>query len=225
MQGTLWGAALTVVLLTGQVFGQASGAIHCNGLDPTAPGDAGRAFECVSKLSADLASLSQRLAALETRRDALPAIPSGAVVAFDTGCPREGWTRYRKTHGRMVIGATENSEFMPEYRDSASGTPLARRKAGEHGGEEAVALSTAEMPAHSHITSPPTAYNPTKYRHWGPWGWSNHRTADFGHAPHFRADSADDKLASRYPLTSPAGESKPHPNMPPFIALYFCQKD
>lgn len=66
-----------------------------------------------------------------------PAVPSGAVVAFDGSCP-DGWEPYHSAGGRFIVGAGEHPN---------GGTT---HKIGASGGEETHVLTVEELPAHSH---------------------------------------------------------------------------
>lgn len=59
-------------------------------------------------------------------------IPSGAVVAFDTECPKDGWEPYKRGAGRFILGADK----IREIHDKGG--------AAEH------KLTIAEMPEHNH---------------------------------------------------------------------------
>ena len=120
-------------------------------------------------------------------------VPSGAVMAFATTCPKEGWTSYNEADGRFILGV---------------GTGPLKQFVGLHteGGEEEVTLKLSQMPKHQHLL-PVSKNHPEK--EWGVkadtskgnWTGTAHRSSDF------------------------RGGSKPHNNMPPYIALYFCKKD
>lgn len=66
-----------------------------------------------------------------------PAVPSGAVVAFDGACP-DGWDPYQIAGGRFVVGAGDHPN---------GGTT---HKPGATGGEEMHTLKIEELPSHSH---------------------------------------------------------------------------
>ena len=125
------------------------------------------------------------------------ALPSSAVVAFDlpNGCP-DGWTEFADAAGRTIIGQGSGM-------DDGNGKPLTGRKYRGHGGEEKVKLTVAEMPTHGH--SGVTAV--------GSYNAAHLATQDSQNLPQARGS------------IGASGSSKPHNNMPPYIALYFCKKD
>jgi hypothetical protein len=151
-------------------------------------------------------------------------IPKDAVVAFaDDSCP-SGWSRYTKAHGRMIVGATENAEFITEYSKGSDGKQLPFKKFGEHGGQATVTLTEDQMPIHGHFLFSNS---------FAPGG----RSVNKGSAVQARG-SGGNLNQHEYALTGTtvaglpdvglsgqAGGKKPHPNMPPYIALYFCKKD
>lgn len=130
-------------------------------------------------------------------------VPSGAVVAFDTtgSCP-EGWQPFVAGQSRTIVGASFGVDPEPGLGTNAANRPLVAYKYRDHGGVETVTLSAAEMPAHSHTVSP-------------------RRVSGIG-GTHGLAAAADGGATSM--KSDAAGGGKPHENMPPFIALYFCRK-
>jgi hypothetical protein len=128
-------------------------------------------------------------------------VPAGAVVAFDLpgGCPT-GWTMFEPAISRVLVGAVAGRATTSPNKDM-NGAQLSARLYRADGGEEFHTLLIAEMPKHAHA-----------YQDWragpgsctfsgcnGTGGISDQRTAD-------------------------AGEGKPQNNMPPFVALHYCQK-
>jgi hypothetical protein len=67
-----------------------------------------------------------------------PAVPTGAVVAFEGGCP-DGWHPFPLAGGRFIVGAGDHPN-----------RPLNTYKVGEIGGEELHQLKIEELPPHSH---------------------------------------------------------------------------
>lgn len=77
---------------------------------------------------------------------------------------------------------------------------------GVTGGAESVALTISEMPTHSHpILRTSSNSGDGNYVNWAAMGSPNNKSTGSG--------------------TAPVGDSQPHNNMPPYIALYFCKKD
>lgn len=213
MQNKVSAAALTTFLLASPPA--TSQVLHCDGLDPTKPGDATRAYACVSKLSADLGAALTRLEALESTAHSIPEIrliPKGAVLAFDTPdvCP-EGWSPFKEGQSRAIIGAGSGAGFTTGMAVDEGRNPLTEYKYRQHGGRELVTLTKEQMPYHSHSFSG-TSVNS------GGWGGQGVRPVAVGGT----------QLSGRFTpegQISPAGGNLAHPNMPPYIALYFCKKN
>jgi hypothetical protein len=145
--------------------------------------------------------------------DAGSPLPAGAVVAFDTpdACP-EGWSPFAEAQSRAIVGATFGTGFVTGLSVDEGGEPLSEYKYRGHDGWEEVTLTKAQMPSHTHI------YGRFKYLlsidgNYISVGRDLSRSTD--KAPNLRN-------AGEIPLN---GDSLPHPNMPPYIALYFCKKD
>ena len=126
-----------------------------------------------------------------------------------------GWSTYTAATGRVIVGAGQ--EFHPKHQDWYMRLPsggLERRllepyPAESSGGELEVALTVGEMPSHRHRT-----------------GFA--RTAD-GHGPGNYPDGVPSESGVSGLSAATGGRADgttaPHPNMPPYIALYFCKKD
>lgn len=155
-------------------------------------------------------------------------IPSGAVVASTLSCDKwgEGWSPYFPAAGRFIIGAGPHHSSEPEIKNrDQNGKPLVqyvgpgdlsqetlRTPSAANtssrmrvGGAETHTLIEAEMPNHNHL--PPSRGNS------GPYEVNALQATGKGH---FRGNHARP--------TSFSGGGKPHNNMPPFLALYFCEK-
>lgn len=213
MPSGIWGIIGVSLALVS--FAEAQ-VLHCKNLDANKPNDATRAFACVSKLSVDLEAALARMEALEEKAHTIPKIPripTDVVVAFaDDSCP-PGWSRYTKAHGRMIIGATENAEFISEYSKGSDGKQLPFKKFGEHGGQPTVTLTEAQMPEHKHSISVET--------------WRDSLALGAPGTPVLveKLNLAGRHAGSATLSVNAAGHGKPHENMPPYIALYFCKKD
>lgn len=121
-------------------------------------------------------------------------IPRGAVMPFTTeGCP-EGWSRYTDVDGRMIVGTGRRAGASKEFIYSFKDT----------GGEEEHRLTVAELPRHSHKSV--SALDGQSLQ-WGP-------------GSHPIPTSVANKNAA---ADWSAGSGQPHNNMPPYIALFFCQ--
>ena len=145
-------------------------------------------------------SLSEKLDA--TARSL--SLPNGAVIAVlsdaSQPCPGDEWKPFDDAIGRVIVGAGHDDE-----------NGLSTRSVGATGGAETHELTVEEMPEHRHQMK----VFPQSEKGSGrdePWAWE--RTYD----------------TPKYIETGPAGGrlsdglTKPHNNMPPYIALYFCQK-
>ena len=127
--------------------------------------------------------------------------PEGAVLIFDlaNGCPTD-WAQLADADSRMIIGATSGTETVMN-----KGLTQYKYRAHE-GGEEEVTLTVDTMPKHNHDL------------HFN----NNYLRGGTTHSAIYPIDAASPP--SGVP-TAPAGEGRPHNNMPPYIALYFCKKD
>jgi microcystin-dependent protein len=89
---------------------------------------------------------------------------------------------------------------------------------GQTGGETAVTLTQATMPAHTHVvTGSSTAgqQNTPQNNVWAP--------AQLGRQPEaIYAQTAASPVAMSQQALASAGGSLPHNNMPPYLALNFC---
>lgn len=128
-------------------------------------------------------------------------IPSGAILAFDTpsGCP-DGWDSFVDAQSRFIVGASFGMRGNIPLSQ-----PLTPHKYRAHGGDEWVSLTVAQMPTHSHSILRTDSDGDGNFVKWTAMGSPNNRSTGSG--------------------IGSAGESQPHPNMPPYIALYFCKKD
>lgn len=173
--------------------------------------------ECVRKFNADLDAVRS-----------LMAIPSGAVLAFDTlsptvpvECPR-GWRSHRELRGRMIVGAGKHSN-----KDENGGN-LSQYEMGETAGSEGHILSVSELPAHRHtgLTSGTNGHGNT----------SNAAQLGSGYqSPSFSIDTRDAVRSDRHPIQphshdvnvngSPGLQGQSHNNMPPYLALLYCVKE
>ncbi|MEM1130563.1 MAG: hypothetical protein AAGH83_08570 [Pseudomonadota bacterium] len=159
-------------------------------------------------------------------------MPTGNVVVTSVVECRElgnGWEPFDEAGGRFIVGAGgHTSDSISEY--NVFGLPENEanpRRKSAMGGAESVALELDEMPRHAHISSPPVENKGFPF--WSPYGVSGTTPMQMGFAPGFFASPAN-SVDSVYPLTSAVGgnangDTMPHDNIPPYIALYFCKKD
>lgn len=132
-------------------------------------------------------------------------VPNDAIVAFDrtpsNPCP-EGWTVWREATSRVILGAGNNEDSYEEkYQLDENGKKLTPRGYREHGGSEVHILTIEEMPNHDHGKI---------------FGGDGQTKAGMNNEHAFHA--------SGYKGMKAEGGSKPHNNMPPFVALYYCKK-
>jgi len=149
----------------------------------------------------------------DAARQGLDALPDAAVVAFDgSACP-EDWEPYTPATARMIVGAGD--KWHPKHRKwekqlptgGVEPTDLESIEAMSSGGEVAHILTVEEMPEHAHTML---------------WGRTDVDTEG-------RKGKGNDVKRGLLPIrpihsTLSEGAYKPHNNMPPYIALYFCQK-
>ena len=118
-----------------------------------------------------------------------------------------------------TYGGNGVSNFaLPDLRDRSpihfqQGPGLSDRSLGESGGAAAVALTTAQLPAHAHIAKAalsPTTNTPGSDVSLSPSG---------GGALVYKALSHPAAMAAQ--TLSAAGNSQPHNNMQPYLAVTF----
>jgi hypothetical protein len=142
--------------------------------------------------------------------------PPNAVVAFaieaDKNDPKKqcpaGWTAFEPVRGRFIIGAgvPANSDFRDWIQqDTGKPVPLSTYGLLQAGGEEVHVLTVGEIPPHSHTV------------------FSVETTAGDGHFPSATAMGGNNPHEASQ--TSVAGGGQPHNNLPPYLALYYCQKE
>ncbi len=144
----------------------------------------------------------------------LDPIPAGTVIASVNECDRnKGWVPFREASSRFIIGASTD-ETLRKSDKGADGEPLTARPAGEPGGQESVTLSKEHLPSHGHQI-----------------GFRNRNLDAGGGGPSEPfVDSVGDGVNAAVPnpkhfsKTGETGKGESHENMPPFIALHFCEK-
>lgn len=126
-------------------------------------------------------------------------VPKGAVVAFATACPTEfGWKEYEAASGRFVVAVGDNTDVAGTSRTFALGV-------GDNDGAYQHVLTLDEMPAHRHAVD-----------RQGP-------TRGIEGLPPIGTDGAIIAKIEQE-MTSTTGKGQPHNNVPPYIALHFCEK-
>lgn len=127
------------------------------------------------------------------------AVPQGAVVAFATPCPAErGWKEYEQARGRFLVAAGEHTDAGGTSRTFTLGT-------GTNDGAYKHALTKDELAAHRHGVE-----------RQGP-------TRGIEGLPPLGTDGAIIAVIEQE-MTLVAGKGTAHNNVPPYIALYFCEK-
>ena len=162
--------------------------------------------QLLTQVAEALPGLLDRIEALESANHALAsAVPAEAVVAFDRpqGCPG-GWTDMGpQWRGLTTVVAVSDTNDAYGFRRT--------------GGEPEVTLSVDEMPRHSH------SFTGTPIRAGGWGGNVTHPVGVGDHVTHLTyVPSGTIGHAGGDPGT---GQTNPHNNMPPYIALYYCKKD
>ena len=132
------------------------------------------------------------------------------MVAFDRACPH-GWDDYDKAGGRFIVGAGEHTN-----KDD-SGSEILSSNLESTGGYQAVAITEAQMPRHSHsLAAGPSDWDGQV----GSLNAGNVREigGHTGFSGYVRNNAAGQEFVE---LT---GGSEPHTNIPPFVALSYCIK-
>lgn len=122
-------------------------------------------------------------------------IPKGTVAAFSLPECPIGWSSFDDGAGRVIIGVGKGEGLEPRFLKQT-------------GGAETHTLTIAEMPRHTH-------------------GWLKGNTPDdkgSGGGPPEYAIYDKNRATTPNPIDY-TGSNQPHNNMPPFVALRFCQKD
>jgi hypothetical protein len=123
-------------------------------------------------------------------------VPTSAVVAFHAASCPDGWKEVEFTKGRVIIGVGESAD-------------LTSRHLLEKGGEEQHTLTIDEMPKHAH-----------KFN-WKGFSDKKQDEYGFGGSEYNIHKDPNSKIEN---TSEEEGMGKPHNNMPPFVALLFCEK-
>lgn len=176
-----------------------------------------------------LAALGAWTILLPTSIEHIGGVPKEAVVAFniDDGlsCP-PGWSHFESARARVLVGAGDPREAPGKMGFDRHGERLTQYVRGQHGGAEKHILSEAEMPSHGHDNGTLTAgaselfIHRSDGRYAAPSGALHDNLYGPSHGVNFGSHE--------HPITGStdfSGMGKPHNNMPPYIALYFCKKN
>lgn len=169
-----------------------------------------------TKIDEAMATLTDRIGALET-----VTIPRGVVIAFDRDdlnadeCP-PGWQPFKEARARVIVGAGDPSKAPGKYGYDEGARPLTHYVRGQHRGEEQHTLTIKEIPAHLHVFTDNTILVKSPIPQ-NSFGGTNDPAGGVKGSEKNKTDLAGGD-------GNTAGQAKPHNNMPPYIALYFCKK-
>jgi len=146
-------------------------------------------------------------------------IPSGLVVASLHKCgdiPGGGWKEFEAGGGRFIVGAGRHlNPGINEYDVfTTEGKAPPDRLTKATGGKEKHELTIDEMPSHNHAPDSRFALllKPVEAgEKQGSSAWDDWRD---GVKPNVQLSK---KIETQ-------GGGQPHPNIPPYVALYYCQK-
>ncbi|MBW7944669.1 hypothetical protein H3C70_04725 [Patescibacteria group bacterium] len=130
-----------------------------------------------------------------------PLFPSGAVIALNAASCPTGWSEFTAGRGRAIIGT-----------NPTAGGGISVRTLGQTGGEETHTLTINEIPAHDHPAATGSQFVQVIFSGGG------------GSIYSLGANLGSWSLPVS-PTTGSTGGGQAHNNMPPFIALLYCQKD
>lgn len=150
-------------------------------------------------------------------------LPDSAIVAFDSQCP-QGWRRFESAASRMIVGASTKQQLddgPSRFRRGSNLENLSPRPLGEPGGTEQVRLSPQEMPTHRHGLA---RLSLGEELEWKDGGTDTNIVYFDLPNPATTAGRKQVDYISAENGTRKSGGDQPHYNMPPYIALYFCQK-
>lgn len=178
-----------------------------------------QAFEAVEATYADL---REARAAVQVLADRLNA-QRGMVAAFQTECPEQlGWSPYYDAGGRFIIGAGPHGVSEHDRNLDSMNRELLPRNIGDEGGELAVLLHPTEIPPHLH-----------RILYGVRWLLESDFAEDGNHV--ILAEGIPDQPGGErvrdgftYRTYNPSSqeeivEARAHNNIPPFVALQFCQ--
>lgn len=168
---------------------------------------------CILAQSAVIQGLNAKL------ESAVPAVgeheKTRAIVAYysekgEKRCPT-GWRPYEEAKERFIVGASSEGRY-----------PVV----GGIGGEAETTLSDAHIPSHGHGMFTNSGAAEKDY----PGGTQNVAVSANMAAGGLQNESFEYQLrpgtgSPTRGVTGSAGSGHPHNNMPPYIALYFCEKE
>lgn len=194
------------------------------------------ATDCADDLSVDKSNMNDLLSCLKEQAEEIkqirntPAsssdIPKGAILILDNakGCPTDwrdvGLYESDRFAGRMIVAAGPRV-------DRANGGSTLKSVFNTGGGSEKVVLTEEQMPKHKHQYKDVFFSETTSNKNWS----RTRGHSDFTSVPHkigLKLKEGVDQDNSGYQYTRKSfstGKGDALPNMPPYIALYFCKKN
>lgn len=156
------------------------------------------------KAGGDINSLATDEKFIAKIRGNIEKTPTGMIAAFFRDAPinepfkhcPSGWSAFKKGWGRVIVGAGPGQGGLSDRN------PLST------GGSEEVELLESHLPKHNHNAAHALSGQPMKW---------------YGSQKNYPIPVAVASSGSEFDWSS--GASQKHPNMPPYIALFFCKKD
>ena len=194
--------------------------------------DIKKAPVCLGVLLAEITELSRRIDGPRQHVHKTDSIPSSAILLSTQPCEDFSWFTLEETIGRFPIGAGNFStelgredpiRFGRTPDGEPDGTQLKPYRGDPYiamdiGGSESVRLTGPQMPIHKHQGSRILPSHRVLQNDDVETGRS---VVNTGHH-----DRHVEVAPGGIPVNiSQAGGDEPHPNMPPYIALYFCKKN
>lgn len=141
-----------------------------------------------------------------------PTIPDGAVVAFLHPCEDlDGWENYEDGKGKFLIGVGQGTlRYKGPHKPprTPSEIQLNEIQFSDQGGQETHTLIDDELPKHDHSNEGGRYLVQI----------TGERTAEY-------IDNSENEIDTMTGIElKPVGKGSPHNNMPPYIAVYFCEK-
>lgn len=165
----------------------------------------------------EIEALEEKIATLTVSPSAKD-LPEDAILLSSSACEKFGWKTLQESLGRMPVGAGSIETEHPEDRymfnhnpDGSLSDKEIRPYRGKHyqpmetGGAETHKLTGAQVPPHIH------GLELTKKSHKFDQYGANFIRFNVTTGGRTAATTSDNKA------------TQPHNNMPPYIALYFCQ--
>jgi microcystin-dependent protein len=119
-------------------------------------------------------------------------------------------------NGQTNFALPDLRAATPLHAGGGAGPGLTARYVGERGGARTVTLLTAEIPAHNHVPQAVAARGNRATPTGALWAQPG-----VGRLPEKAYTTASPDTTMRPDLLGVAGESQPHNNLPPYLALTF----